>query len=352
MYCNMMLTVATHMIETLTGQTFEEFLHHRFFQPLGMSSANLQPDAAIKAGLKDRMSTPYAWDQENNTFVPLDYEQSPEDQGAGSIITSANDYIKWVREIMNHEGKVIGQDLYDGITRPRIIENPDASEEDLDPFHSWTAYAVGWETYFYRGHRIVSHDGMIGGFGTTHYFVPELKFGGVIFGNSGETSGSVSSILMKELIDEALGIPREQRVDWNALQAKRDAKDEDEREEEHKNLREEMCPSGDEPQPQKVPLNAYTGEYFNLGYHSLAVTTKDQKLFVDATDRSMGYTLSFEHICDQTKYIAHLADWSDPTDTDELRAEFRFENDEVVKMGLHLEPELDLIWFEKVASAP
>lgn len=340
------MTVATHLVETYSKSTFEEFLHKNFFNPLEMTSTNLQPEAAIKAGLKDRMSTPCSWDDDSQTFIPLAYDQTPEAQGAGSIITSANDYIKWVRELMNHSsGKVISPELYEGLIKPRIIESAGSTDEELEPLTSFISYAAGLETFHYRGHRVVKHDGLIGGFGTVHFFLPGIKFGGVVFGNSGESSGTVAAILMRELIDEALDIPKDQRIDWDAWKTEEVADYEETHEKELKEMREELGPS----QPQTTPLERYTGKYSNAGYHALEVQIKEDKLFVDATDRTMGFTLVFEHVCDQTKYVAHLADWSDPGDTDELKAVFEIEGEKVVKMGLHLEPEMEgLIWFERV----
>ena len=78
---------------------------------------------------------------------------------------------------------------------------------------------------------------------------------------------------------------------------------------------------------------------------------KDGQLFIDAYDRSMGFTftLTFEHVHSQTHYIAKLMDHLDSADEEELKAEFRFDNDKVVKMGIHLEPDLEnLIWFDRV----
>lgn len=71
--------------------SFERFLHKNIFEPLGMNSTNLQPGAARAAGLGDRMATPYVWYK--GGYIPLMYVDEPEAQGAGSIITSVNDYV-------------------------------------------------------------------------------------------------------------------------------------------------------------------------------------------------------------------------------------------------------------------
>ena len=344
MYCNMMFTVATYLVEQVSGLSFVEFLHKHFFGPLSMDTTHLQPDAAIAAGLQDRIATPYIW-RDVSAYTSIELEQCPEAQGAGSIFTSANDYIKWVRAVMNQEHPV-SPELYKGLMKPRIFENPEKDVDELAPLTSPTFYAAGWELYYYRGYKVVNHDGMIGGFGGTHFFLPQLKFGAVIFGNAG-VANDVATIISHELIDEVLNVPQCERPDWNELQKK----DLEEYERDKEDLRKELCPETDGTEPQKLPLNAYTGKYQNAGYHEMTVIVKDDKLLIDATDRSMGFNLAFEHVCDQTKYIAHLSDYYEGSD-EELAAEFKFENDKVVKMGIRLEEDLkELIWFDRVESS-
>lgn len=126
-----------------------------------MCSTNLQPDGAKKAGLADRMSTPYLWKEEKQDYVALSYEQTPEAQGAGSIWSSTRDCSKlpsflsgpfadipsllsdalWVRALMNQEFPMT-ESMYKGLTKPRIFSNPDDSLDQLDPYHSWQAYCL------------------------------------------------------------------------------------------------------------------------------------------------------------------------------------------------------------------
>ncbi|KAI9694462.1 MAG: hypothetical protein M1822_000078 [Bathelium mastoideum] len=343
-YCNLMYTVATYLVEKMSGLSFVDFLQSHFFSPLGMSSTYLQPDAVNDAGQGDRIATPYVWDEDNNTYKEVELQQSPEDQGAGSIITSVDDYIRYIKTMMKREPP-ISEEVYKGLIQPRIFDQVDVDE--LEPFTSWTAYAAGWWPRFYRGSLVVLHDGGIGGFGSVHFFLPKEQFGGVVLGNANGAQ-DLTLILAYELIDEALKVPKPERPDWNALFLEKQRKVEEEEKEEEGKLKKKFCPDFDgTPQPQKIPLSAYTGEYWNVGYRGMTLEIKDNKLFVDAADRSMGFYLTFEHVCDQTKYIAHLEDCIEGGDIPVL-AEFRVQNDRIVKMGLKLEPDLDsLIWFDK-----
>lgn len=80
----------------------------------------------------------------------------------------------------------------------------------------------------------------------------------------------------------------------------------------------------------------------------MIVTIKDDdQLYIDATDRSNGFTMTFEHVKNQTEYIAHVRDVIELED-ESVDARFVFENGKVVKIGLDLEPAIrEMIWFER-----
>ncbi|RAH70415.1 beta-lactamase family protein [Aspergillus aculeatinus CBS 121060] len=341
MYCNMMYTVATHLVEERTGLSFADFLEDRFFRPLGMASTNLQPQRARDRGLGDRIATGYSWKKEQRDYRGFQTPDCPEAQGAGSIITSVNDYIRWVKAMMHREGPVT-ESLYKGLLKPRSIEDP--GEEELAPQTSFTLYAAGWEIYHYRGHAVVCHDGAVAGFGSTHFFLPEFQFGAVILGNS-DTAIPAVAIMARELIDLVLQVPHTERPDWNSIEWTSWEKDDNPSETE---LRQRLCPDVREPQPQQLPLSAYVGRYKNLGYHELTVEATNDQLFVDATDRSFGFVLTFDHVGGQSKYIARLEDHLDGYEA-LIPAEFVLENGKAVKLGLGLEEEMeDLVWFARV----
>jgi len=340
-YCNMMYTVATHIIEKKTGMFFSDFLEKFFFAPLGMASTSLQPERARAKGFGNRIALGHFWDEERGLYHEFQTPDCPDSQGAGSIITSVNDYIKWVSAVMHHKTPIT-DDIFDGIIESRIIMDP--KYKHPDPLTSPATYAAGWVVYFYRGHMIVQHDGLVSGFGSRHFFLPDFKFGGVIFGNS-TAAGTVAAIISRDLIDEVLGVPNDDRPNWENVE---DERQHENGEENETSLREKLCPDIKESQPQVMPLDAYCGEYWSPGYHFISVQIKGGKLFIDATDRFMGFSLTFDHVCDQTKFIAHLSDFLEGGDI-LMRAEFRFQNGIATEIGLHLESDLDeYIWFSRL----
>lgn len=359
-YCNMMYTVATYLVEVKSGRDFGGFLEDRIFKPLDMSSTGLQPSRARFRGFETSMATGYLWNKADLTYRDLENPDCPEGQGAGSIITSVNDFIKWVKALIYREDP-INQKVYEGLTRMRAFVNPNASKRKR--YTSPVAYAAGLDIYYYRGHMVVGHNGVMSGWGSRFFFLPDLEFGSVIVGNS-EGANSIASILVRRLVDNLLGV-EDKPIHHNKTKHKTKAQNPApcrnvnhksnlnvnnavKKNQGHNNSKESGQKSrSSAPQPQEMPLSAYIGSYWNPGYHGLVVQIREDVLFIDATDRSMGFTLTLEHICNGTQYNAHLSDRLDGGD-DLVKAEFVIENDRVMKLGLHLETALkEMIWFER-----
>ena len=371
MYCNMMYTVATHLLEVKAGQSFSDFLHEHLFAPLGMTSTFLQPSDAHDNGQGGRVAAGHAWQKDRKAYSVFQAVESPEDQGAGSILTSVNDLIKWVKALLYLE-RPITEGVYKDMTRMRTIVDTEARR--LRPFTSSVFYAAGLELYWYRGHLIVGHDGAIPGFGSKFFWMPEQDFGMCVVGNSGD-AGAVCGVLMREMIDEVLKVPKEERryrknllpyrlperLAHRAKLTKEKQKDsEDGKEAEKGDVSSTQSSSGEDSSEESntdqtasvaaaaLSLTGYTGTYHNPGYHTFHVQIKDDKLFIDATDRSMGFTLTFDHISDGTKFIAHLSDWQEEGDA-KLDTEFVLDERKVVNMGIKFEYHLEeKIWFERI----
>ncbi|RDA95328.1 hypothetical protein CP533_3429 [Ophiocordyceps camponoti-saundersi (nom. inval.)] len=350
-YCNMMYTASTYMIERISGMSFYDFMYKNILEPLDMKSTYLLMDRVRAQGLESRVATGYCWDKgKHREMVTCD---GPEAQGAGQIYSTIDDYIKWVKAMLQHEGPVT-EKMAKSLTTKRIQQDPEQDPEQ----ESCAFYALGWQVHQYSGYTIVSHDGGEPGFQCNHFFLPELNFGGVIFSNADEAD-TVVSLLMYRMIDEVAqkggngrvlreeGLGSESESGSDSESVTDDDEDDDGLEEE---LRQELSPGLEEPEPQKMPLSTYTGNYSHPGYHNLKVEVKDEALYIDATDRSYGFTLTFKHICEQTKYIGYMMQSFETTDLP-IKAEFRLEGNKAVRLGLHLQERVDdYIWFDRVEA--
>jgi hypothetical protein len=270
----------------------------------------------------------------------------PEAIGAGLVTTTADDYIKWVAAILTKKYPIT-QDVYSGITRPRSIADED---EDLPPFTSPELYATGLSSSWYRGHEMLAHTGGDPGIASVIFFLPAANFGCVIFTNASDGE-NLHPILRHELVDATIGVAERERIDWAGRERGLEDTYLKERQEKLAQRRRKLSPETDgKATPQLGELERYVGKYWHNGYGEMSVQAKDSGLFIDATDRTMGFTLELEHLSGGVKYFACQADHFGDYDDEWVEAEFVFEDDRVFKMGLNLESEIEAerIWFQKL----
>lgn len=131
--------------------------------------------------------------------------------GGGSVISNVLDYTKWLKAHLSMSGP-ISKAGYKAIRTARSIENRDDAPV---AFTGNSLYALGWSTGVYQGYEYFEHSGGMVAFGTELIFFPALNYGLVAFANTAVTSNWLEQALVWHLIDEHLGIPKEDRFDWN-----------------------------------------------------------------------------------------------------------------------------------------
>ena len=361
LYNNMMFTVAAHLVEVKTGQPFENVLKEKIFKPLGMTSTFLH--APFAQAWTDRMALGHQFDKASGDYNAFAIPYCPEAKGAGSIVTSSADYIKWVQAML-HRREPISESSFKALTQPRILIEP--ADDGPDPFCSHQLYCLGWETYHYRGHQVVIHEGLIDGFGSSHFFLPAHGFGAVILGNA-DGIEQVCWILARELIDAALDVPGAERPNWAALQAAKVAAggDAGNPEDQLQEVRTELS-SGERPEKPAPPLETLIGTYSDIGYGVFKVEIRDGSLFIDALDRGYQCTLTFEHVrtweetdesgtvITRSSMVAHIRSLRASPD-EYLAAEFVFAAGsggqsvagQAVRMAIALDPDTGTIWFDR-----
>lgn len=200
-----MYTVLTHLIESRTGQIFAEFVQERVFAPLGMDSTCIHASNANS----HRMAAGYIWSDGDFRLHELRSQDAVSDIGASCVISSVKDFLKYIRALIHHEDP-IDDDVYAGLTKMRSIINPNPHAKKVKRFESAAFYAAGLDIWWYRGHMIGGHTGTIPGLASRFLFIPDKKFGLVIFGNATGAYG-VCTILAQMLIDEILEVPEHER---------------------------------------------------------------------------------------------------------------------------------------------
>jgi Beta-lactamase/Domain of unknown function (DUF3471) len=336
-YSNVMYTVACHLIEARTGQLIGDFLRPRIWEPLKMTSTYYGlSDLKLHRGTEN-LSRGYRWDEEHSEYVEIAWPDQPESRGAGEMISTVHDYAEFLKCMM-HQREPISASGHKELVKPRMLA---LGKYETRPYMSQNCYALGWNVENYHGETVVNHGGGTSGFGCNMMYLPRLKFGIVVFGNS-NTADTTNEKTSWALVDEFLGIPVEKRYDW-------DASAKEELANEHLETVEELYPNlPDARIPLTVHLVAHAGDYTHPGYGTLTVEYKDSKLEVDATDRTWRFKMSLEHVSGEF-FVAEKFD-VDNHYKERIRAQFRLGADGTPRsLGVEFVEEMsdEMIWFQR-----
>ncbi|KAH7406826.1 beta-lactamase/transpeptidase-like protein [Phaeosphaeria sp. MPI-PUGE-AT-0046c] len=339
MYCNIMYSVATHLVETVTGIPYAEYLRTKIWEPLGMTNTFHDIDDIKAHDAMSHKATGYHWNKETESHIAMPTYIQPEGQGAGCIFSSAGDYAKWIRSLLKRSAP-LSEDTHKDLVQPRSFYSLD--DEDKIPFSSYPLYALGLVIESYRGHSLITHSGGVPGFESVVAYMPEHDWGLVCVGNT-DNASYVIQTLMSTLIDDVLGVPNDERIDWSAFY--RGWKDKEDKEDD------EIKPEHtkpENPEPLGVPIEELVGTYYDAGYKNLVLEMKDGRLVADCDDRCFPFVLTFEHLTGCKFLVHNRASWSG--DIRKWLGEVRIDGGKVTAVGVEFETEVNghLIWFNRV----
>jgi CubicO group peptidase (beta-lactamase class C family) len=262
-YNNIMVMLAGHALERVSGISWEEFTTSAILAPLGMDRSNLTCAAMDRAGNAafGHRLTPQQ--------TPFSIPRRPEDRigPAGALNASVNDYAKWIG-VQLGKGSANGVRLFSAAQSNAMWEplistgGPPASPELSRGF-----YGLGWRTDTYRGITRVAHGGNLNGFASRVSLFPEKNIGIVAFTNLG--ASPLPGHVTLDMLDMLLGLTP---ANWSA-----------------RNLaRLEATPSSAPATsgPPRItattpsrPLTAFAGTFRNKGYGDMIVQARPDGLF-------------------------------------------------------------------------
>ena len=294
-YQNIMFLAAGEVVRSLTGQSWDDFITHRIFRPLGMSRtgtstlplAGMSNVATPHVRVEDRVQG-VAWRNLDNAGP------------AGSINSSAAEMLPWLRLHLNggeHDGvRILSQEALDEIFTPNnVIRRSDEQRERVPETHL-QSYGLAWRLQDYRGRLWIGHGGAIDGMRAEVALIPELELGVVVLSNLG--GGSFPTAVMYGIVDRFIG-PRDK--DWSRvlLDAELESR---ERAEERRAEVEEARISGTSP---SLPLEAYARAYDQAFHGALVVEREGSGLVARRGPHVVGDLEHWHHDTFQVR-------WRDP----------------------------------------
>lgn len=264
-YTNAAFLTAGMIIPAATGMRWEDYLTQKIFQPLGMNRTLALSKDYPSATNKCEPYTAF-----EGKLVHIPYCQIDNLAPAGSIASSVNDMSKWVMMQLDN-GMYNGKQIVPSaaIEQTRLPHSILGNGFKLYNEGHFELYGLGWFLEEYQGHEIVSHTGGVNGFVTSVTLLPEEKLGIIVFTNTDQNS--FFEALKWELLDAYLQLPFRNYSDvylqYFDAQKKEDmAKD--------KSFKDTVAMH----MATALPLNAYTGNYFNDVYGNMQVVIENGEM--------------------------------------------------------------------------
>lgn len=327
-YNNLMFLTAGFLAEKLTGETWEEAVRERIFEPLGMARSNF----SVEESQKDPdHALPYQ--EDDDELHRVDFRPIQVMGPAGSINSSPSEMARWVQLHLGR-GRFEGRAIIHGATLEEL-HSPQMAIPGLpdEPESSPAAYAFGWFVAMHRGHLFIHHGGNIDGFTALVSLFPMDGIGVVALVN--KSGSALPALVTKTVADRILGLPEK---NWIAeAAAKRDkAKEFTKKGEEKKAL---FRVRGTSPSRK---LAEFAGKYGDPGYGQAEILLESDSLVLVYN----GMRMPLEHWHYDVFNVAEMKDEIVPED---LRVSFRTdERGRVAGFDAPFEPFVDPIFFSRM----
>ena len=260
-YNNSMYTAAGHVLEGVTGKSWEDLVLEKLFIPLHMQSTVFTNEEMKKTG---NYAIGYFEKDSTRTLLPKRYEAQSRALGpAGTIKSTVEDMSHWMIAQLN-EGRFSGKQVIPAkairaTLVPNIISDREGKYEEL----SNSLYALGRHVQTYKGHKIAAHTGSIDGFYSSLTFIPGARLG-VFMVHNGQAGGAMRGVMALPVIDRLLQLshtPWSQRYlsDYKVAQSRQ------------KRAQDSLIATQVKGTAPSHPLGAYAGTYIHPMYGPMKV---------------------------------------------------------------------------------
>lgn len=269
-YDNVLYLVAGELIETLSGQSWEDFVSTRILAKVGMTGSNVRHSAAAASG---NIATPHASvDGKVRPIAPFDSDNT---NPAGGINSSAEDMAKWTRVLLANGRLPDGSRLFSEATARQLVTivtplSPSNPPPELSPLrNNFSGYALGLNIRDYRGKKMVTHTGGLPGYVSRVMLLPEIGLGVTVLTN--QECGEAFDSIAYHIVDHFMGAPQTDWIEaYRAVAARQDAGSAD--------AEKKAAAARDATSKPSLPLAGYAGTYTDTWYGDITVTLEQGKL--------------------------------------------------------------------------
>ncbi len=268
-YDNVLYLVAGEVIESITGQSWEDYLSGRL-KRIGMTTSAVKHSAATAGG---NIATPHAFvNGALTTVAPMDSDNT---NPAGGIMSNATDMAQWMIVFLNRGKLADGSRLYSESVARELeslvtpVPNGTPAAELMAFKANFRGYGLGLDLRDYRGKKLVTHTGGLPGYTSRVAWLPELNVGVSVL-TSMESSEAWNAIAWT-VLDHYIGATDTNWVDAyakvkarsDAAQARADAG---------------TATTRDAASKPSLPLAKYAATYADAWYGDIPITLENGRL--------------------------------------------------------------------------
>lgn len=212
-YNNVMYSAVGHVLELLTGQSWETLVQQRLLDPVGMRDTVFTMPEVLTS---DDHAVPYTERRDSTELFKLPmYEHMLGAGPAGGLNSNLKDMARWLLTLLA-DGQQQGREII-----PQAVLKATVAPSMAIPNHMLNirgfkemlnaTYGAGRHTGVYRGHLMTYHGGSLGGFYSQVSYMPTERVGVVTF-VIGHHCSLLADLLTWHLYDRLLD---QTPVPWN-----------------------------------------------------------------------------------------------------------------------------------------
>jgi CubicO group peptidase (beta-lactamase class C family) len=206
-YNNLMYAGVGHVIELVTGETWQAFVQRRLLDPLGMRDTVFSLEQMLR---HSAVAVPYNERRDSTELFGIPRtEQMHGASPAGGMISSMTDMARWLRMLMNDgidgtqqvvPAKVLKETLAPSVALPNALAETRGFRELLN-----ATYGMGRHTAIYRGHLMTYHGGTLDGVHSQVAYLPHERIGVITF-VIGDHCAVLRDTVVYNILERMLGL--------------------------------------------------------------------------------------------------------------------------------------------------
>lgn len=203
-YQNVMYVVASEIVKTVAGKSWDEFINARVFDQLKMNNTT---SLSTEREANTNLAQPHIWNKDYKK-VAIIQEKGDNLAPGGFIYSSANEMSNYMRLMLNNgvfeNDTIVSSTIIEEIFKPQIIY-PIGS-----PFNNeFSSYGFGWWLTPVNGHKVIEHSGGIDGMSAQLVMIKDLNIGFVILTNASKEPAAfiLRALLLEKLLEDEDNLP-------------------------------------------------------------------------------------------------------------------------------------------------